>query len=188
MNAATLCSAEHSQVLLIDIQERLAGVMPTAALDGVVSAARLVVASAKHLDIPVHLTEQYPQGLGTTLAAIREHLPAGLQAITKTRFSAAHIPELQAALGTAAERQEILLLGMEAHICVFQTAIELSKQGHRVRIVEDGICSRHPEDQHAAIARLRHAGVDILTSEAVVFEWLRDAKHPAFKQVSQWVR
>jgi nicotinamidase-related amidase len=171
-----LLSAEGSVVLLIDLQERL---MP-AMYDGDVVVARAVrvAQAARMLDVPVRATEQYPVGLGPTVAPLAPYLDAVL---AKTRFSALDDPDFPALLPIGSS--EIIVAGCEAHICVLQTVLGLLADGHRVVVVADAIGSRDPADKALAIDRARQDGAEIVTSEMVLFEWLRDSKHPKFREV-----
>jgi nicotinamidase-related amidase len=183
-----LSDAARARLIVVDIQEKLCAAMPVKVLNRVVQNARLLTAAARRLEVPILLSEQYPQGLGSTIADIRDHLPPGLLPVSKTRFSLAGVEPVEAALAADAQRPELVLLGMEAHVCVLQTAFDFAGRGFAVRVVEDAICSRRLEDYQNALERLRAGGVSVVTSESVVFEWLRDAAHPAFKDVQGLIR
>jgi len=168
-------------LLLIDLQERL---MP-AIRDGDVVVARAVrlAEAARLLDVPVLVTEQYPAGLGPTVPPLAAYPQAVLP---KTTFSAAGDPALTALLpaGTA----EIVVAGCEAHVCVLQTVLGLISQGHRVVLASDAVGSRDPADHAVALDRARHHGAEIVTSEMVLFEWLRDSRHPKFREVQKLLK
>jgi nicotinamidase-related amidase len=171
-----LLSAEGSVVLLIDFQERL---MP-AMHDGEVVLARAVrlAQAARILDVPVRATEQYPAGLGPTVQPLKPYPGAVL---AKTRFSALDDPDFPALLPIGSS--EVIVAGCEAHICVLQTVLGLLAEGHRVVVVADATGSRDPADKALAIDRARQDGAEIVTSEMVLFEWLRDSRHPRFREV-----
>lgn len=191
MNTLTtlpLSDAARARLVIIDVQERLCAAMPAKVLNRVLQNAQLLTAAAAQLGVPVLVSEQYPKGLGSTLAELRERLPAGLVAVPKTRFSLAGVEAVEASLREDASRNELVLLGMEAHVCVLQTAFDFAGRGHTVRVVEDAICSRRLEDYQNALERLRAGGVSVVTSESIVFEWLRDATHPAFRHVQELLR
>jgi nicotinamidase-related amidase len=176
-----LLTAEGSVLLLTDLQERL---MP-AIHDGDVVVARAVrlAEAAKLLDLPVLATEQNPAGLGPTVPPLAAYPQAVLP---KTAFSAAEDPGLTALLpaGTA----EIVVAGCEAHVCVLQTVLGLISQGHRVLVASDAVGSRDPADRAVALDRARYHGAEIVTSEMVLFEWLRDSRHPKFREVQKLLK
>lgn len=148
----------------------------------VARAVRLAEA-ARLLGVPVRATEQYPAGLGPTVAALAPYPQAVL---AKTAFSAVDAPDFPGLLPAGAG--QIIVAGCEAHVCVLQTVLGLLGSGHRVGVAGDVIGSRDPADREAAIARARQHGAEIVTSEMVVFEWLRDSRHPKFRQVQKLLK
>ena len=178
MSKPTLARADDSTLVLIDIQERLAGVMP--ARESIVRSAGILLEAAGRIGIPVVATEQYPQGLGPTVAELTAKLPADGKRIEKTSFSAC------AALPLT--RPQVILAGMEAHVCVLLTALELAAAGREVFVVADAVCSRTEANRSNALARLQAAGVTVTNTESVLFEWLRDAGHEHFRAVSKLIR
>ncbi len=169
-----------SMLLVIDIQTRL-----TPAIDGaasVVSNARRLVDAARLLGAPVLFTEQNPEGLGPTVA---ELAPDPSIVVRKMTFDACHSPEF--VLRAPADRA-MVIAGCEAHVCVLQTALGLIGRGRRVFVVRDAIGSRRAESKEAAIARMAHHRVEIVTAEMVVFEWLGTAEHPRFKEAAALIR
>lgn len=188
MDARTaLCQAQSSQLVLIDTQERLAAAMPEPTRSAVVHAASLLLQGARHLDIPVLVTEQYPRGLGPTVPELAAHLPDTAPPVAKTAFSCCAADGFVPALEGSGRRQ-VVIAGMETHICVLQTAIELRARGYHVFVVEDAVCSRHAVHGANALRRLRDAGVIVTNSESVLFEWLRDSRHEHFKAISALIR
>src|SRR5215469_9174814 len=170
-----LMTAEGAVLLLIDLQERL---MP--AIDDnktVLARAVRLAEAARLLEVPVLATQQYPAGLGPTVAELAGYPQAVL---AKTTFSAAGDPGFAALLPAGAN--EIVVAGVEAHVCVLQTVLGMLGSGHRVLVAADATGSRDPADREAALARARQAGAQIVTSEMVLFEWLRDARHPRFRE------
>ena len=182
-----LCQSQHSQLLIIDIQERLAAVMPGKVLEKVIQNNAILLQAAKQLNIPVVRSEQYPKGLGNTLEGISAHLPADTTVIEKTCFSCVDAEGFQE-LFAKHHRQQVVITGIESHICVLQTALQLQRQGYAVYVTEDATCSRHKSNHKNAMARLRQNGIIITNTESVLFEWLRDAKHPEFKSLSQLIK
>jgi len=184
---SVLARAADSVLVIVDIQDRLLAIMPDAAREQMLRNTRILAESAALLGIPVLVTEQYPKGLGHTAAAVAEALPPATPRIEKTCFSSAGCEAFAAALAAAA-RSQIILAGMEAHVCVLQSALELRAAGREVWMVEDACCSRNPANRRNASDRLRAAGVVVTNTESVVFEWLRDARHEHFKAISALVR
>lgn len=184
---ATKCDAAHSVLVVCDLQQRLGDAMPGKVLNRVLLNATLLARTATVLALPVLHTEQYPQGLGATHPTVAEALPASRQSFTKTAFSCCDGQDFSAALDKLARRQ-VVLVGMEAHICILQTAFDLRARGLDVFVVEDAICSRRLENYQNALDRLRQVGVQVVSAESVVFEWLRDASHPHFKTIQNLLR
>ncbi|MDX1519304.1 MAG: hydrolase [Gammaproteobacteria bacterium] len=182
-----LCDSNNSVLVMIDIQPKLTAVMPTKVLARLQRNSGLLLRAAGPLQIPVIATEQYPKGLGKIEDEILKLMPDGSSCIEKTCFSCARVEEFRKTL-EATGRKQVILLGMEAHICVYQTAIELLQDGYAVFVVIDGVCSRQRENYEASLTRLRQAGVVTCDTESVLFEWLRDASHPDFKTISSMLR
>ena len=175
-------TSEGAALLIVDVQEKL-----LRAIDGreriVANAVRLVRA-ARILGIPVFATEQYPRGLGPTvdeLAALIPDRPA------KTAFHCLRAPGLAENLAGAGVRH-VALAGIEAHVCVAQTALELLKAGYRVQVLADAVGSRFAVDRDVALRRLEQAGAIVSTTEAALFEWVGGAEHPKFKEISALVK
>lgn len=186
MNKPLLASAADSVLILIDVQERLAAAMDADTFRAVARNAGILVQAAVALDVPVLTTEQYRKGLGRTVPELAALLPKGAE-IEKTSFSPAGDPSFMHVL-EGAGRPQAILAGMEAHVCVLQTALELSAAGRDVFVVADACCSRSAANHTNAMDRLRAAGVIVAHTESIVFEWLRDARHDRFKALSALVR
>ncbi|MFM9912718.1 MAG: isochorismatase family protein [Methylophilaceae bacterium] len=178
-----LNQTSQSHLVVIDVQERLSGVMEQMALTKVVMNCAILLQAAKLLDIPALHTEQYPKGLGATLPELSQYLGT---AVEKTCFSCYDEPSFRAKL--RGDRPQMVLAGMEAHICVLQTALQLQANGKQVFVVEDAVISRSEDNRRNALRRLRQAGVIVTNTESVVFEWLKMAEGDAFKQISKLVR
>lgn len=183
-----LLEARRSQLIVVDIQDRL---MP-AIHEGerVVRHARTLIAAADRLAIPLMVTEQYPKGLGHTVAAVREALPGEARVFEKITFSAASDRVFADAVadGRAAGRSQVVLCGAEAHVCVLQTALGLKEMGYDVFVVGDAVSSRSPHSVSAATARLLHAGCHWITTEMAVFEWLERAGTDEFRALSALIK
>ena len=169
---------------VIDIQQRLLSAMPQAA--SMMSRAERLATGARLLGVRSILTEQYPQGLGPTPAPLAALLPP---AESKLSFSCCGAPGFAAAV--AAERSSpvaaAVLCGLETHVCIAQTALDLLAMGMAVFIVVDAVTSRHQLDHDIALRRLESAGATLTTSEAVLFEWCRSAEHEQFQAVRKLV-
>ncbi|WP_206456426.1 hydrolase [Aurantimonas marina] len=174
-----LIRAKDSALVVIDMQERLVPAMLAPART--LKNAALLIEAAREVGVPVLLTEQYPAGLGHTMAEVAS-VAAGCPIFEKVHFSCMEDSAFSAAL-TALGRQQIILAGMEAHICVVQTAASLLEAGYQVFVASDATASRSAESEHACLQRLGAAGVGIVTSEMVVFEWLGKAGTPSFKKM-----
>jgi len=185
--AQAKCDVENSLLLIIDIQTRLGQAMPTKVLNRVISNTALLSRAAGLLDVPVLVTEQYPQGLGPTITDISDALPATAVTLDKTAFSCVAAQGFDDALERA-NRKQMLIVGMESHICVLQSALDLLTAGYDVYVVEDAVCSRRLENYQNALDRLRQAGVGIISAESAIFEWLVHARHEHFKAISAMLR
>ena len=177
----SLASAEKSVLLMIDFQARLMPAIHEA--DEIVANARRLVEAARILGIRTLYTEQNPKGLGGTVA---ELAPAdGRGVVAKTSFDASRSAELVSRLTT--DRQ-IVIAGVEAHICVLQTALGLLARGHKVFVAGDACGSRRPASRQAGLARIAAGGGEVVTTEMVLFEWVGDSTHEHFRQVSALVK
>lgn len=186
-SAGGKCLVDDCQLVVIDVQQRLGDAMPSKVLNRVLQNSSLLAHAAGLLEVPVFHTEQYPEGLGATHPIVGSALPASRQSFAKTTFScagAAGFPEALRATG----RRRVVLVGMEAHVCVLQTALDLAAEGCLVYVVEDAICSRRLENYQNALDRLRACGIAVVSAESVVFEWLADSKHPQFKAIQALLR
>ena len=171
-----LLTTTDAVLLLVDLQQRLVPVIHDG--ETVVARAVRLAEAARLLDVPVRASEQYPDGLGPTVAPLAGYAQ---QTITKTAFAAdpALLPD------TA---REVVVAGVEAHVCVLQTVADLLDGGRRVAVVADAVGSRDPADRDKALTRMRAHGAEVVTSEMVLFEWLRDSTHPRFREVQKLLR
>jgi nicotinamidase-related amidase len=187
-NTLPLTHANTSQLLIINIQERLSRAMPKADRDLMVSNIARLSQAANTLNIPIILSEHYGKGLGNTLPEIAKHLPKHTKAKDKLTFSCCTAPGFEEELATHDTRKQIIIVGLEAHICVLQTASGLQQWDYQVFVVEDAIASRNTLHRENALVRLRLGGIHITNSESVAFEWMGDASQPNFKNISQLFR
>ncbi|OGV77921.1 MAG: hydrolase [Methylotenera sp. RIFCSPLOWO2_02_FULL_45_14] len=178
-------SVTLSQLVLVDMQVRLASVMPPDAMTEVIKNCGILVQAASMLNVPLMLTEQYPKGLGHTVPALSALL-AHIQPVEKTTFSCLAAPKFKRQL--TRDHSQIILTGMEAHICILQTALDLVTAGKQVFVVEDAVVSRNPANKVNALARLRDAGCIVTNTESLVFEWLGAAEGDAFKVLAKLIR
>lgn len=177
-------SRESCAGLVIDIQERLFPHMD--AKDELLRKCQILIEGLKILDVPLYLTEQYPRGLGPTLEVIREIMETDA-AIEKASFSCCDDPMYLSALKQSA-RKTLIVCGIEAHVCVLQTVVDLLSSGYMAVVVEDCISSRNPEDKRVAIQRMRAEGAVITTCESILFELTRVSGTDEFKAISRLVK
>ncbi|KEA61967.1 Isochorismatase [Marinobacterium lacunae] len=176
-----LIHPDRSLLLLVDVQEKLVPAIDDAA--HLIDNCGWLTDVANRLHIPVIATEQYPQGLGGTIEVLRQRVPQE-QIFAKMAFSCVSETACADAINSV-KAEQIVIAGIEAHVCVLQTAMELKQQAREVFVVEDCVGSRSPSDKAAALARLRQNGVQIVTREMVAFEWLRKAGDDRFRQISR---
>jgi len=174
--------ASQSCLIIVDIQERLAPVM--ADPRKVISGGARLAAAARRLEIPTLISEQYPKGLGPTMIDIREVVPEMECYVEKTAFSCMGEPVFVEALATFG-RPQVVVAGIELHVCVMQTALDLKEKGFEVFVVVDASGSRNAIDEDTAKARLTAVGIHLVTIEMVIFEWLARAGTPEFKDISK---
>ncbi len=175
----------RAAVLVVDVQDRLTPAMPPDALARVVKYAKALVGAAKELGLPVIATEQYPKGLGRTLPELREVLPSA--PIEKVHFSCGADPAFAAALETTRRRQ-VIVCGMETHVCVFQTARDLVGMGYEVHVCADAVSSRTEEHRRVGLELCREAGAIVTTAETAIFDLLHRAGTDTFKKVAPLVK
>jgi nicotinamidase-related amidase len=176
-------SPATSVLLVVDVQERL---LPRVRRpETLLRRIGFLADAAEILGVAVAATEQYPKGLGPTVACLRTRLPAPLP--EKLTFSCCGVPGLADGFRSSG-RGQVVLAGMETHVCVAQTALDLLAQGFAVFVPADAISARGGLDHEMALRRLERAGAVLTTAEAVVFEWAGSAAHPRFKDLSRLVK
>jgi nicotinamidase-related amidase len=170
--------------LIIDVQGRLAeGVFEAAVVETNISK---LLRASQVLDVPVLVTEQYPKGLGQTLASLRELLPGNVP-VEKLTFSCCATPEFMHKLRSF-NRNDILVAGIETHVCVYQTAVELIEFGYNVHLVTDAVSSRTEKNKLLGIRCIEKAGAALTSTEMALFELLRVAEGDRFKAISKIVK
>jgi len=181
-----ICENNNCVLVIIDVQEKLARTMPTKVFSRLRSNTNLLITAASALAVPVLYTLQYPQGLGGLDTEIQNALPNEAEPIEKTCFSCAGVDQFNQKLEQL-NRKQICLVGMEAHICVLQTAMDLNQFGYQVFTIEDAICSRSRDNYENAINRMRQDNISTVVTESILFEWLRDSKNEHFKSLSKLI-
>lgn len=179
-----LIRSEDSALVVIDMQERLVPAMQAPART--LKNASLLLRAAQVCGVPAILTEQYPKGLGATVPEIAAAAGSS-PIIEKLHFSCMEDSEFLQAFSELGRKQAVLA-GMEAHVCVVQTAASLCEAGYDVFVVSDATASRTLGSEAACITRLNASGVSVVTTEMVVFEWLGKAGTPAFKQLLPMIK
>jgi nicotinamidase-related amidase len=175
-------STADTALLVIDMQEKL--LPKIAGVDRLVLNMSFLLEAARLVGIPVLATEQYPKGLGGTLPSLLPYLPVRWE---KTGFSCCDAPEVLRTLGRDA-RIKVLLAGIETHVCVLNSALDLLARDFHVFLAVDTLGSRYSVDHETALKRLEQAGAILTTCETAVFEWLGGSRTPHFKEVSQLVQ
>jgi len=186
-----LLSPGRSRLLLVDVQEKL---IPTIHdHEAIIRRATFLLDAAQQMEIPVTVSEQYPKGLGPTISALADH-PAVGTTFEKVRFSASEqfCDELGLGDHIAPDahdgRDQVLLVGIEAHVCVLQTAFDLTARGFRVYVAEDAVGSGAARDHAMGVQRMRDAGITICTAEGAAFEWCETAEAEQFRTMSKLIR
>jgi nicotinamidase-related amidase len=175
-------------LVVVDVQEKLAAAMPADQRAEVERSAAILLESASLLGVHVIATEQYPRGLGPTVAPIAARLDAlEVKPIEKMTFSAGEVSAFERALAASSARA-VVVIGMEAHVCVFLTVRELAARGLQVLVPIDGVASRRPDHRAAGLELCRSAGATLTTSETLAFDWLRTAGTEPFKALSKLIR
>lgn len=186
INAEKLCNAADSCFIIIDIQEKLTQAIPLKVIERLRSNTNILLNASNQLDVPVMVTAQYPKGLGPIEKNISSQLLDSAKYYEKTCFSCLGADGLKEHL-TTLDKKQVVLVGIEAHICVLQSALDLTATGYDVFVVTDAIASRKLPNYESAITRLNQAGVIMTNTESVLFEWLRDAAHPEFRNLSKLI-
>jgi nicotinamidase-related amidase len=175
---------ENTVLVVVDVQEKLARVMHEK--DALIETTVKVVAGAKILDLPVIRTEQNPKGLGETVPEVAELLSA-VPPVTKLSFSCCGEPNFMERL-SAVNRKQALILGIESHVCVYQTVADLLQEGYEVQVIADAVSSRTPENKAIGLERCKELGASITSAETALFELLKKAEGDKFKQMLKIVK
>jgi nicotinamidase-related amidase len=171
----------RAALVVIDVQEAFRKAVPS--FDDVVRGAAALIRGAEAVDVPIVVTEQYPKGLGHTVPEVAEHLPEGLKPIEKLRFSAAEAEGFD-----LNGRDQALICGIETHVCVNQTVLDLLDQGVEVQVVGDAVGSRTDENRELGLHKTEQAGAVLTSVETALFELLGGSDAAEFKQVQALVK
>lgn len=184
---AKVLNKEDSILVIIDIQEKLVKMLKDEIGEGVVKKASALTQAAKIIGIPTILTEQYPKGLGQTVEAVKANAAEGTQVIEKSAFSALAEESFGKILKDSG-RKQVVICGIEAHICVHQTAAELLEEGYEVFVAKDACASRNKYEFKAGMERMKDNGAKISCLEIILFEWLKSSRCQHFKEVQAIIK
>jgi nicotinamidase-related amidase len=174
----------RAALAVIDVQEAFRTAVGD--FDQVARNTAVLVQGARILGVPVLVTEQYPKGLGRTVPEVAEHLD-GIEPMEKVSFSAVEVSGFPSALAEH-QRDQVLLCGIETHVCVNQTAEDLLGDGFEVHIAADAVSSRTAQNRELGLHKMEHAGATLTSVETALFELLREAGTPEFKEIQQLVK
>jgi len=183
-----LMDKDRSQLLIVDMQERLLPAMSDS--EEVVKACERLVRGAQTLDLPITDSEQYPKGLGPTVEPLRQTLGNSATIMEKVEFSCFRNAAIRDRLEELRRkgRPQVIVGGIEAHVCVLQTALDLAAQGFETYVAADAIGSRLMESRKLAMGRMLHGNVSVVNSEMALFEWVGKAGSPEFKEIQALVK
>ena len=179
-----MLSSADTLLVIVDIQEKLVRAMH--AREELLSRSQQLVQGARVLNVPILCTEQNPKGLGATVPEITAHMP-DVRPISKFSFGCCASEDFMHALRAGAARN-VLMAGIETHVCVYQTTLELLAKGYHVEVVTDACSSRTPENKQIGLDKMRAAGAAVTSVETALFELLRVAEGPLFKEILKIVK
>lgn len=178
-----MLNIQDTALVMVDLQEKLINVMYNKA--SLVKNCSILVQAANVLNIPIVNCRQYPKALGDTIAFLKQYL--GDEYYDKFTFDSTGSQEFTDKLASL-NKKNILLAGIESHICVYQTAKSLIQSGYNVALICDAVSSRSQENKHIAIDAMAQKGVELYSTEMALFELLKTSKHPSFKEISKLVK
>jgi len=176
-------SPENSVLLVVDIQSRLARLMQEH--ESLARHIALLIKAAHLLDIPVIATEQAPEKIGETIPPIKEIINTKI--ISKRSFSCCAAAEFSARLSSL-KRKQIVVSGIETHVCVYQTVCDLREEQYDVQVVADAVSSRTAANKEMALERIRDTGATLTSTEMIVCDWIQGAEHPKFKEIMSLIK
>jgi nicotinamidase-related amidase len=172
---------KRAALVVVDVQEAFRNAIPD--FDHVAGETATLIQGAEALGIPIAISEQYPKGLGKTVPEVADRLPDGVEPVEKVRFSAAEADGFD-----LDGRDQVLVCGIETHVCVSQTVLDLLDRGVEVQVAGDAVGSRTAENKELGLHKMEHAGAVLTSVETALFELLRGSDHEAFKQVQALVK
>jgi nicotinamidase-related amidase len=178
---------ENVSLVVIDMQERLMNAIPEGKRESAIKNAAVLIETAKAFEMPITVTEQYPRGLGPTIPEIRDCIGDGFKPIEKVVFSCARSPEFNLAIEETHKRQA-LICGIETHVCVLQTVIDMVNNGYVLYVPADAVASRKELDWEKGISLIEKAGAVVGTTEAFIFQLLERAGTEDFKKISKLLK
>jgi nicotinamidase-related amidase len=187
MPHVNMIEADLAVLVVIDVQEKMLAAVTTSPREGLIQRLSALIRAAQILELPVIYTEQYPQGLGQTDRSLAGALEGAKGPIIKNTCSCWRDEAFRGAL-QGCEREHIILAGLEAHVCIQQTAMDLLRVDYVPFVAVDAIGSRRQTDFDAAVARMRRAGVEISSTEALLFELVERCDHPRFKEFIKLIK
>jgi len=176
---------EDSLLLIIDLQEKFKPVIEK--WDEIVSNTAKLIYTFRILDLPIIITEQYPEGLGSSVAEIKNALGDEYKPIKKVEFDALSNPRIMLKVEEK-DRKNLVITGIEAHVCILQTSLSALQRGYRVHLPWDAISARKESDIELAMRRLEQAGALTASTEMIIFQLLKSSKNPKFKEVQSVVK
>lgn len=180
-----MLNIDNTALVVIDVQGKLAEIMHNK--ENLFANLERIIKGAQVLNIPIIWTEQVPEKLGPTLPQFSELLADSSDPIPKATFSCCGVSLFTDALKSLG-RQQVLITGIETHVCVYQTTLDLLADGYEVQVVADAVSSRTPENRHLGLTRMKDAGAVLTGTEMALFELLRVAERPEFKQIAKIVK
>jgi len=178
---------DHTALVLIDVQERLFPAMDIDHREEVMRNIKVLAASARRLRVPIFVTEQYPKGLGHTLQELADTLGPGMEPIEKVAFSCCAVGAFRSRLEATSARR-VVVAGIEAHVCVLMSALDLLAEGYAVHVVADAVTSRTQANWRLAMDYLRQAGAVVTATETVLFQLLGQADTEEFRELARLIR
>jgi nicotinamidase-related amidase len=180
-----LLDRRFSRLLIVDVQEKLVPTIEPQTIQRVIESCRILAEGANLFGVPLTITEQYPNGLGPTVETLSGYLETRP---SKKTFSALECTGWPTAAESTDDRVQAVVAGLETHVCVLQTVLNLLAAGYQTFVVCDAVASRHEIDYRTALERMANSGAILTTAESVLFEWCESSNAPEFKQLSALVK
>ncbi len=185
---ADFLNREDAILIVVDVQEKLVPAIHAELYPTSLKNIRIIIEAAAALGVPILVTEQYPKGLGRTVKDVRETLSGkDHRLLEKVTFSCARDDRILAAIAAAGRRQ-IVIVGMETHVCVYQTSVDLTRAGYSVFVLDDAVSSRFLHNFRSGLQALRDAGCTVFSTETAVFQLLKEAATPEFRKVAPFIK